>query len=91
MFELIKQPSVFYSTGSIASVNEDSFSANSEDKINSSLTEEELKHDFRMVLPSENHRRKSLDCMDSFIMGNDTSSVSIPHSFLPPCFGEICF
>lgn len=48
----------------------------SEEKFHSSLTEDELKHDFRQVLPSENHRRKSLDHRDYIISGNETSSVS---------------
>ncbi|XP_047134518.1 centrosome-associated protein 350 isoform X3 [Hydra vulgaris] len=40
---------------------------------NSSLTENELKNDFRMVLPSENHRRKSLDS-NNIISTNEQSS-----------------
>lgn len=44
-----------------------------DDKFHSSFTEDEFKHDYRMVLPSENHRRKSLDHFSS--TANETSSV----------------
>ncbi|XP_065646812.1 centrosome-associated protein 350 isoform X7 [Hydra vulgaris] len=47
------------------------------ERFNSSLTEDELKNDFRMVLPSENHRRKSLDSKDIISTNEQSSSDDI--------------
>lgn len=55
--------------GSIHSIPE-------EEKFHSSFAEEELKHDYRMVLPSENHRRKSFGQKEYIISGCESSSVS---------------
>lgn len=53
--------------GSIHSIPE-------EEKFHSSFAEEELKHDYRMVLPSENHRRKSFGQKEYIISGCESSS-----------------
>ena len=51
----------------------------SDEKFHSSFTEDELKHEFRQVLPSENHRRKSLDRHRDFMVSanEETSSVRV--------------
>jgi len=63
------------------SQNETIQSHYSDEKFHSSFTEDELKHDFRQVLPSENHRRKSLDHHRDYIISANDESSSVIHFF----------
>lgn len=64
-----------YMTG--GGLNQSARSNYSDEKFHSSFTEDELKHDFRQVLPSENHRRKSMDHHRDLMVSaaEETSSV----------------